>query len=232
MCAFGLRGMRTKSSWLSQEMACLSSLAGLMPRNEEPSYQAMYMCGKKEDPTVKLPVWAWRDGRSLRFHSWVASTTQCSLKDRWYGLGTKPSSRRELVSVDTMILVLYLGQEFLFYHQKESDTNEDPNNPATPWAQMIRWARHCLLSCSLPPHLLEIYFFYLFEHVLMFCSMYPSSRSRSMSDSERLIKQTYSVHVSLPADRAQGINRKWHISECLCDCYTAMPEIHFRSRIF
>jgi len=51
-----------------------------------------------------------------------------------------------------------------------------------------------------------------------------------MSDSERLIKQTYSVHVSLPEDRAQGITRKWHISEfsvktiliaCLNSIYTA-----------
>ncbi|EAU81436.2 hypothetical protein CC1G_05266 [Coprinopsis cinerea okayama7 len=31
-------------------------------------------------------------------------------------------------------------------------------------------------------------------------------------ESERLIKQTYSVHVSLPADRQRGIVRKWHLT--------------------
>ena len=35
----------------------------------------------------------------------------------------------------------------------------------------------------------------------------------SRSDAERLIKQTYSVHVSLPEDRPRGITRKWHLSE-------------------
>ncbi|OAX40532.1 hypothetical protein K503DRAFT_675583, partial [Rhizopogon vinicolor AM-OR11-026] len=43
-------------------------------------------------------------------------------------------------------------------------------------------------------------------------SMYPSSRSRATGDSERLIKQTYSVRVSLPDDRARGITRKWHLT--------------------
>jgi hypothetical protein len=42
--------------------------------------------------------------------------------------------------------------------------------------------------------------------------MYPSSRSRATGDSERLIKQTYSVRVSLPDDRTRGITRKWHLS--------------------
>jgi Gti1/Pac2 family transcription factor len=62
--------------------------------------------------------------------------------------------------------------------------------------------------------------------------MYPSPRSRSMSDSERLIKQTYSVHVSLPEDRAQCITRKWHISEFSVRLFDRMPELYLRSRIF
>lgn len=41
-------------------------------------------------------------------------------------------------------------------------------------------------------------------------SVYSSSQA---SESERLIKQTYSVHVSLPVDRPRGIIRKWHLSE-------------------
>ncbi|KAH9926753.1 Gti1/Pac2 family-domain-containing protein [Fomitopsis serialis] len=32
------------------------------------------------------------------------------------------------------------------------------------------------------------------------------------SDAERLIKQTYSVHVSLPEDRPRGVTRKWHLT--------------------
>ncbi|KAG8216500.1 Gti1/Pac2 family-domain-containing protein [Butyriboletus roseoflavus] len=43
-------------------------------------------------------------------------------------------------------------------------------------------------------------------------SMYPSPRSRATSESERLIKQTYSVRVSLPDDRSRGIFRKWHLT--------------------
>ncbi|KAG9311686.1 Gti1/Pac2 family-domain-containing protein [Chiua virens] len=43
-------------------------------------------------------------------------------------------------------------------------------------------------------------------------SMYPSPRSRATSESERLIKQTYSVRVSLPDDRPRGIFRKWHLT--------------------
>ena len=43
--------------------------------------------------------------------------------------------------------------------------------------------------------------------------MYPANHPRGTSESERLIKQTYSVHVSLPADRARGIVRKWHLSK-------------------
>lgn len=43
-------------------------------------------------------------------------------------------------------------------------------------------------------------------------SMYPSPRSRAASESERLIKQTYSVRVFLPEDRPRGISRKWHLT--------------------
>ena len=43
--------------------------------------------------------------------------------------------------------------------------------------------------------------------------LYPLSRAKS--EAERLIKQTYTVRVSLPADRAQGLSRKWHLSKSL-----------------
>ena len=38
------------------------------------------------------------------------------------------------------------------------------------------------------------------------------------SDVERLIKQTYSVHVSLPEDRPRGVTRKWHLSQSIVTC--------------
>ncbi|KAI0777221.1 Gti1/Pac2 family-domain-containing protein [Trametes elegans] len=88
--------------------------------------------------------------------------------ERWTdGMGWGPSRVRD---------------EFLFYHQRENDVLEDPNNPSARWASIMRRrdARGSL----------------------------PFSRS----DAERLIKQTYSVHVSLPADRPRGIVRKWHLT--------------------
>lgn len=39
-----------------------------------------------------------------------------------------------------------------------------------------------------------------------------STDPRQIPEAERLIKQTYSVHVSLPVDRHKGIIRKWHLS--------------------
>ncbi|EEB93951.1 hypothetical protein MPER_07323 [Moniliophthora perniciosa FA553] len=74
--------------------------------------------------------------------------------------------------------------EFLFYHQKESDVEDDPLNPITPWAQLLRRRDTS--------------------------SRHPRAGSQS-SEPERLVKQTYSVHVSLPADRPRGIVRKWHL---------------------
>ncbi|CDO75733.1 hypothetical protein BN946_scf184921.g9 [Trametes cinnabarina] len=88
--------------------------------------------------------------------------------ERWTdGMGWGPSRVRD---------------EFLFYHQRENDVHEDPNNPSARWASIMRRrdARGNL----------------------------PFSRS----EAERLIKQTYSVHVSLPEDRPRGITRKWHLT--------------------
>lgn len=85
--------------------------------------------------------------------------------ERWTdGMGWGPSRVRD---------------EFLFYHQKESDIADDFVSPITPWAQMMR--------------------------------PYPAD-SRQIPESERLIKQTYSVLVSLPSDRPKGIIRKWHLT--------------------
>ncbi|KAJ3001731.1 hypothetical protein NUW54_g6247 [Trametes sanguinea] len=88
--------------------------------------------------------------------------------ERWTdGMGWGPSRVRD---------------EFLFYHQRENDVHEDPNNPSARWASIMRRrdARGNL----------------------------PFSRS----EAERLIKQTYSVHVSLPEDRRRAVTRKWHLT--------------------
>ncbi|PIL27684.1 hypothetical protein GSI_10837 [Ganoderma sinense ZZ0214-1] len=88
--------------------------------------------------------------------------------ERWTdGMGWGPSRVRD---------------EFLFYHQRENEVHEDPNNPSARWASMMR--RRDTRS-NLP---------------------------FSRQDAERLIKQTYSVHVSLPEDRPRGITRKWHLT--------------------
>lgn len=93
--------------------------------------------------------------------------------ERWTdGMGWGPSRVRD---------------EFLFYHQKESDTTEDLVNPVTPWAQMMRRRE----ASNRPP---------------------TSSDQQQPSEPERLIKQTYSVLVYLPADRPRGIVRKWHLT--------------------
>ncbi|KZT10265.1 uncharacterized protein LAESUDRAFT_644956 [Laetiporus sulphureus 93-53] len=89
--------------------------------------------------------------------------------ERWTdGMGWGPSRVRD---------------EFLFYHQRENDTNDDPSHPSARWANMMRRRE---------PR--------------------PGSLPYSRSDTERLIKQTYSVHVSLPEDRPRGITRKWHLT--------------------
>ncbi|KZT70462.1 hypothetical protein DAEQUDRAFT_207308 [Daedalea quercina L-15889] len=73
--------------------------------------------------------------------------------------------------------------DFLFYHQRESGLNEDSGNPSARWASMIKGRE-------------------------------PRSGKSSFarSDAERLIKQTYSVHVSLPEDVPRGVTRKWHLT--------------------
>ncbi|KAI0766284.1 hypothetical protein BC629DRAFT_898093 [Irpex lacteus] len=40
----------------------------------------------------------------------------------------------------------------------------------------------------------------------------PRSSGSPRSEVDRLIKQTFSVHVSLPDDRPRGVTRKWHLT--------------------
>nr|GAT42771.1 predicted protein [Mycena chlorophos] len=81
---------------------------------------------------------------------------------------------------------LPMAQEFLFYHQKEDDVGEETVNPVTPWAQMMRKRSNRFAG--------------------------NPSATRKASETQRLIKQTFSVLVSLPKDRPAGIVRKWHLT--------------------
>ncbi|KAF5383306.1 hypothetical protein D9615_005000 [Tricholomella constricta] len=90
--------------------------------------------------------------------------------ERWTdGMGWGPSRVRD---------------EFLFYHQKESNFSDDLINPITPWAQMMRKREQSV------------------SHMPGYSSMHQ----------ERLVKQTYSVHVSLPTDSPRRLDRKWHLT--------------------
>ncbi|GLB39156.1 putative gti1/Pac2 family protein [Lyophyllum shimeji] len=90
--------------------------------------------------------------------------------ERWTdGMGWGPSRVRD---------------EFLFYHQKESNFSDELLNPVTPWAQMMRKREQPGAQMS------------------GYSSMQP----------ERLVKQTYSVHVSLPGESLRGVERKWHLT--------------------
>ncbi|CAK5272402.1 unnamed protein product [Mycena citricolor] len=89
--------------------------------------------------------------------------------ERWTdGMGWGPSRVRD---------------EFLFYHQKDCDAVDEPINPMTPWAQMMRKrSARGAAACGV---------------------------SRKL---QRLHKQTYSVIVTLPKDRPCGMVRKWHLT--------------------
>ncbi|KAI0714231.1 Gti1/Pac2 family-domain-containing protein [Fomitopsis betulina] len=73
--------------------------------------------------------------------------------------------------------------DFLFYHQRESGLHEESGNPSARWANMMKGRE---------PR--------------------GAKSTFARSDVERLIKQTYSVHVSLPEDRPRGVTRKWHLT--------------------
>ncbi|TRM60404.1 Gti1/Pac2 family-domain-containing protein [Schizophyllum amplum] len=42
--------------------------------------------------------------------------------------------------------------------------------------------------------------------------VYTPAGNHGASAADRLIKQTYSVHVTLPQDRRRGVSRKWHLT--------------------
>ncbi|KAK0204056.1 Gti1/Pac2 family-domain-containing protein [Desarmillaria ectypa] len=79
--------------------------------------------------------------------------------------------------------------EFLFYHQKNPDDDCGPITQSPPWARLTRNGE----SSHFPGYSV-------------------SSTFRTLPETRNLIKQTYSVHVSLPADRPKGITRKWHLT--------------------
>ncbi|KAG6834591.1 hypothetical protein H0H93_008722 [Arthromyces matolae] len=72
--------------------------------------------------------------------------------------------------------------EFLFYNQKDPSYGEEIVDPVTPWAQMMRKREQ------------------------------PMAHNMPSSQAERLVKQTYSVYVTIPSDSPRGMVRKWHLT--------------------
>ncbi|OSX63492.1 hypothetical protein POSPLADRAFT_1088565, partial [Postia placenta MAD-698-R-SB12] len=106
--------------------------------------------------------------------------------ERWTdGMGWGPSRVRD---------------EFLFYHQRENEANDDPSHPSAGWANIMRKR-----------------------------DTRPGGHPYSRTDTERLIKQTYSVHVYLPEDRPRNATRKWHLtayfSQTTLDSLSTIDEI-------
>ncbi|KAG7445860.1 uncharacterized protein BT62DRAFT_968638 [Guyanagaster necrorhizus] len=83
-----------------------------------------------------------------------------------------------------------IRDEFLFYHQKNPDDDCVPITQSPPWARLTR--RN--------------------EESSHFPGYSVSSTFRTLPETRNLIKQTYSVHVTLPIDRSKGITRKWHLT--------------------
>jgi len=96
------------------------------------------------------------------------------------------------------------------------------NDDLSPWAQMMRsvsaqtQAPNCLIGiCStLEFDLLTCCFSIRNREAVSPLAVSTSGPSTSQHlGSERLVKQTYSVLVSLPTDRPRSIVRKWHLSK-------------------
>ncbi|KIP01117.1 hypothetical protein PHLGIDRAFT_131367 [Phlebiopsis gigantea 11061_1 CR5-6] len=69
-----------------------------------------------------------------------------------------------------------------FLFYRQRDSDQDSNHPSAQWASIMK---------RRDPR---------------------GSAANPRSEVDRLIKQTYSVHVSLPADRDRGLTRKWHLT--------------------
>ncbi|KAG6812212.1 hypothetical protein H0H92_003948 [Tricholoma furcatifolium] len=101
-------------------------------------------------------------------------------------MATLPIASKRRLSLDALGPMEWGGVqvEFLFYNQKDTNFGEDLVNPITPWAQMMRKREQPTIPVS----------------------VYMANQP------ERLVKQTYSVHVTLPSDSPRGIVRKWHLT--------------------
>ncbi|KAK0447005.1 uncharacterized protein EV420DRAFT_1569350, partial [Desarmillaria tabescens] len=83
-----------------------------------------------------------------------------------------------------------IHDKFLFYHQNNPDDNLGPITQSLPWARSMRRNGE---SSKFPGYSI-------------------SSTFRALPEARNLIKQTYSVHVNLPADQPKGITQKWHLT--------------------
>ncbi|KAK7036627.1 hypothetical protein VNI00_011560 [Paramarasmius palmivorus] len=145
------------------------TLEGVRIRSTRDALQVFYGVATNKLPLITRRLDA-EERRAIvpgNVYVWEERGANTEHRHRTDGMGWGPSRVRD---------------EFLFYHQKESDVDDDPLNPITPWAALLK-------------------------------RQSPTSRhSITGSEPERLVKQTYSVHVSLPADRPRGIVRKWHLT--------------------
>ncbi|KIY64407.1 hypothetical protein CYLTODRAFT_425236 [Cylindrobasidium torrendii FP15055 ss-10] len=81
--------------------------------------------------------------------------------------------------------------EFLYYHQKNTDDDCGAVTQTSPWAHLIR--RGGESSYNFPGYSI-------------------SSSFRHFPGMRNLVKQTYSVYVNLSSDRGKSATRKWHLT--------------------
>ncbi|THH07881.1 hypothetical protein EW145_g3083 [Phellinidium pouzarii] len=94
--------------------------------------------------------------------------------------------------------------EFLFYHQKEMSPDEAAELPPTRWARVVNERRTEL--DALQPKAANS------DTSASDASPDKIPTQQPSNDQERLIKQTYSVLVTLPEDRQRNTSRKWHLT--------------------
>lgn len=149
-------------------------------------------------------AWAWSDGQ-CRPPSFIAACAYAQTGlTAWAGV---PAASETWVSIVGLLPSSTdpICQDFLFYHQRESGLHEESGNPSARWANMMKYV-HTPVAAVVPGA----------DHRASYRGREPRGAKSTFarSDVERLIKQTYSVHVSLPEDRPRGVTRKWHLSTC------------------
>ena len=110
-----------------------------------------------------------------------------------------PSRIREVCRfVIFLLIVIHSSRPLSSYHRSSySITKETRPRNASPPAE----GRLLTVPPSSPPLFTKLNALFFLRRM-----------SFPLHDSDKLIKQTYSVYVFLPEDRGQDITRKWHLS--------------------